>query len=358
MSRTDDIVERTSTADVEALLAVAGEIAEAVTVEHFRRHPGLDTRYGPDGRQRCTEDGVRHVEFLGAALRADRPALFLEYLDWADDLLRALDLDPQDLVDHLDTLAEVVAERFEGIAESVRELVGQGRDQLRGEREVSPSLIDQSTPEGVLAASYLEDLLNGRRRAAMDQIHEALDDWLDLRDCYLLVFQPTLREIGRLWQIGRITVAQEHYATAATQLVMSSLYPRVFAGPKDAGRMVAASVGGELHEVGVRMVADFFELSGWDTHFLGSNTPAREVARMAVERQADVVAISATMSTHVDRVREMVAAVREATDAVILVGGRPFLLVEDLWEVVGADGTAADAAEAVEAATRLAGGDG
>ena len=65
-----------------------------------------------------------------------------------------------------------------------------------------------------------------------------------------------LREVGRLWQMNRLSVAQEHYVTAATQLIMSQLYPLVFRTARRDRRIVAACVGGELHELGVRMVAD------------------------------------------------------------------------------------------------------
>ena len=80
------------------------------------------------------------------------------------------------------------------------------------------------------------------------------------RDIYLQVFQPAQREVGRLGQTNRISVALEHYVTAATQPIMSQLYPRIFSPEKTGRRLIATCVGGELHEIGVRMVADFFEM--------------------------------------------------------------------------------------------------
>ena len=50
---------------------------------------------------------------------------------------------------------------------------------------------------------------------------------------------------------------------------------------------------------GDRMVADFFEMDGWDTYFLGANTPAESVLRTADERRADVLAVSCTMTFHI-----------------------------------------------------------
>ena len=75
-----------------------------------------------------------------------------------------------------------------------------------------------------------------------------MDAGADVRDIYLWVFQRCLHEVGRLWQTNRISVAQEHFCTASTQMVMSLLYPKVFSSERKGLRMVAACVGGDLHE--------------------------------------------------------------------------------------------------------------
>jgi len=67
-----------------------------------------------------------------------------------------------------------------------------------------------------------------------------------VRDVYLNVFQRSQHEIGRLWQMNQITVAQEHYCTAATQWIMVQLYPYVFGTERIGRRLVAAETGGQL----------------------------------------------------------------------------------------------------------------
>jgi methanogenic corrinoid protein MtbC1 len=115
-------------------------------------------------------------------------------------------------------------------------------------------------------------------------------------------------------------------------------------------------VSGDLHEIGMRMVADFFEIEGWSTFYLGANVPAAGVIRTLRDRRADVLAVSATMPFHVRAVAELIAGVRasEVGDRVkILVGGYPFLVDPELWRSVGADAMARDAEESVAAANRL-----
>jgi MerR family transcriptional regulator, light-induced transcriptional regulator len=228
--------------------------------------------------------------------------------------------------------------------------------------QLPPALAPQSLmsaegePLADLATDYLDALVRGERRRAFQLILDAVQAGVELRTLYLYVFQRTQHELGRLWQLNRISVAHEHYCTAATQLIMAQLYPTILATAKTGRRFVAACVTGELHELGARMVADFLELEGWDTSYLGANTPVESVVRMVVDRQAHVVGISATMPFHVYAVEAMVAAVRSAEacqEVKVLVGGYPFTRAPDLWQRVGADGYARDAQEAVAVANRL-----
>jgi methanogenic corrinoid protein MtbC1 len=138
---------------------------------------------------------------------------------------------------------------------------------------VLPSLIEGTGPLDVLAREYLAALLRGDRHTAGGLILAAADSGTSIQDIYLSVFQRVQREVGRLWQSNQIGIAQEHYCTACTQSIMSQLYPRIISAEKNGRRLVATCVGGDLHEIGARMVADFFEMEGWDTFFLGANTP-------------------------------------------------------------------------------------
>jgi len=206
-----------------------------------------------------------------------------------------------------------------------------------------------------LAQGYLESLLHTDRKTASHMIMEAVNRGVSLKEIYLGVFERTQREIGRLWQTNQISVAQEHFCTATTQMVMSQLYPYLFNTQRKNRRMVTACVGGELHEIGARMVADFFEMEGWDTIFLGANTPPEGIIKTIEDHRADLLALSTTMTFHISLIRETIAQIHErvSTPTRILVGGYPFNLIPDLWRKVGADGYAPDAESALEEANRV-----
>ena len=208
-------------------------------------------------------------------------------------------------------------------------------------------------PVSSVTAAYLAAVLDGDRRRAMTVVDDAREAGMGLRDLYVEVFQPALREVGRLWQENRITVADEHLATAITQAAMSRLYGELFAPhPGPPRLLIAACTDSERHEVGLRMVCDLLEMEGWDTRFLGATVPTERLVKMILEEKPDVVALSAALAHHLPHLAETIRAIRAATGAagpVIAVGGRPFLGDSGLAARVGADLTATDAAQAVVA---------
>lgn len=216
-----------------------------------------------------------------------------------------------------------------------------------------PSPLVQSA-HPALAAAFVEALVSGARREASLAVQDAVERGFGIEELYLEVVQPALREVGRQWQVGDITVAQEHLATATAQMIMAQLYPKIFELPTGTrGTFVATCVAGNLHEVGARMLADVFTLHGWQAHLLGADVPTDDVVEMVVRMGADVVAISATMDDQLDAVAALIGAIRARSTVVILVGGVPFLDAPHLADEVGADGTALDARAAVQLAESL-----
>jgi len=331
----------------ELLREMQGEVASALVERQFAAHPELTARYGPAGREKCLQDANYHLSFLADAMNVGNPALFVDYVGWAKVMLGKRGVAAEDLIQHLALTGAAIGDCLGGAAAAL------AQEYL--DVAVATGMVAEA-PLAALARGYLDALLRGERRRASVMILDAVAAGTPVKDIYLHVFQPGQHEVGRLWQVNQISVAQEHYCTAATQLVMSQLYPYLFAGDRTRGTMVAACVSGDLHEIGLRMVADFFELDGWNTFYLGASMPATAVVDTIVERGADVLAISATITAHLRAVADLVARVRAAPgcgSVKIIVGGRPFAAHLDLWKTMGADGCAADAQSAITLANQL-----
>ncbi|MCX6363191.1 MAG: cobalamin-dependent protein, partial [Actinobacteria bacterium] len=121
---------------------------------------------------------------------------------------------------------------------------------------------------------------------------------------YREVLTPLLVQAGSSWQRGRLTVWEEHMASAMVRSVVEILYPGVLkakAAVPPAGRSVLlASPPEEGHDLGLRMVSDRFDMAGWTTYFLGADTPVDEVADAALRLGVDALVLSS--STHYHRV--------------------------------------------------------
>jgi methanogenic corrinoid protein MtbC1 len=333
------------------------ELASALVERELARHPELAQRDGEPSREESLQDAVYHLSHLAQALALDNRALFLDYVAWAKVLLVQRKVLASDLARRLDCLAEVLLERLPAPAGALAADFAVGAARAIPEMaDDMPTFLHAGEPLSPIAHQYLQALRRGERQVASRLVLDAVAGGAPVKEIYMHVFQPAQHEIGRLWQTNRMTVAQEHYCSAATQLIMSQLYPYVFATAKTNRSMVGTCVSGDLHEIGVRMVADFFEMEGWNSFYLGANTPHPSVISEIVDRDADVLAISATISYHVGAVRDLIHAVRQHPTAGrirILVGGYPFNQDPELFRKLGADGTAFDAPHAVATAHEL-----
>jgi methanogenic corrinoid protein MtbC1 len=332
-------------------------LAEELVKRQFAAQPELARRYGAIGREKCLQDANYHLAYLADAMNAGDPALFANYIAWAKVMLGKRGIPVEDLARHLEFTRTVVGEGLKDEAGALAvEYLNAGLARLPSLPADLPTCLVPEAPWAELAREYLGALLKGERHRANQMILTAVAAGAPVKEIYLHVFQPTQYEVGRLWQVNEISVAQEHYCTAATQLIMSQLYPHIFASEKSASTLVATCVAGDLHEIGVRMVTDFFEMDGWNTYYLGANTPAQAVVDMVVQRRAQVLGISATISFHLRAVGELIQRVRAhaaCREVKILVGGYPFLASPELWRKLGADGGAPNAQEAITLAGRL-----
>jgi methanogenic corrinoid protein MtbC1 len=345
----------------DVILQRLPSLAEAVVAKQYALQPEIWQAYGDVGREKSVRDAGYHLTYLAEAIGASDPSLFCDYVGWVKVLFANLNFPDEVLHTTLRCAANVLRDslppKYEAIAQEY--LTAANQAWVEAPSDI-PSFISSDATLGTLASNYLDALLNGERNRASELVLDAVDRGFSVKDIYLHVFQCTQHEIGRLWQLNRLSVAQEHYCTAATQLIMSQLYPSIFASERVGRRLVATCVAGEMHEIGIRMVADFLEMEGWDTYYLGANTQPQSIPMILLERSADVLAISATLTPNLSAVASLITLLRTGeprTPVKIMVGGYPFNRSPDLWRRMGADGCALDAQEAVAVAERLAAGD-
>lgn len=220
---------------------------------------------------------------------------------------------------------------------------------------VSSSALQQA-PTASLCASYLQAQLGGNRREAVRLIVEdGLQRGLTCLDIHKVI-QQAQSEIGRLWQEDRITIAQEHMATAISQLVLSHVYQFADTPRSNGKKVLMACVEGELHDFPARLVADALDLAGFELRYLGASVPHQSLVEMLDAQRPDLLVLSVTMTFNVPSLREAVRRVRARhPDVPIAVGGAAFSWHPGLASEVGANLEGCDADELVVKAKRLLG---
>jgi MerR family transcriptional regulator, light-induced transcriptional regulator len=250
-------------------------LAVAAIEYQFSKNPELRQRYDEQAAKKCKQDTEFHLAYLAQAIGSSSPGLFAAYVQWAAAMLSARNVARSELAENLDAIRAVIfqdlpAESAQQAAEYVDYAAGRMNNAAP-----QPSFVEGDDRLAVMAREYLARLLRGDRRGAGALLSDAAGRGTPLADIYLRVIQPALYEVGRLWQANEISVAQEHFCSAATQLIMAQFYPLIFKSERRGKTLVAACASGELHEIGLRAVADFFEMAGWDTHYLGASWRCR-----------------------------------------------------------------------------------
>lgn len=316
--------------------------AVATTVDTmYAADPGLDQRFGAAGRTRCEADLHHHLDYLQAALDADDPGVFARYVAWLAGVLDARGVPRHHLVTSIALLDRYLTA---ALPPAEAALVHRVVSSIGGDA-VAPAVAP-----GPAVARYARAALDGDHRSVTGVVDEAMARGGYAAAAVGLV-QPALYEIGHLWQRNRVTVAQEHLATAISQRALSRAYLYATFAPPSGRAVVLACVPGNYHSLGLRIVADMLEMSGWEATFLGRNVPTADLVKLLDARRPELLAISVALPTQLSATRALVAELRAELGQArpqVWVGGLATLGAGDLWRTTGADGWASDAAQAVE----------
>lgn len=176
--------------------------------------------------------------------------------------------------------------------------------------------------------SFLGALLTGNRKEASRIVHdEVFQNGTGVQELYEAIIKNALYDIGEMWERGEISVATEHLASAIVEALLNELYQKVITSDiSNDYTVVVSCVENEHHQVGSKMVADVFEMNGWNTYFLGANTPRAELKRFIGNMQPQWLALSVSIYFHIPDLEEMIEEIRQSfPDLKILAGGQAFL---------------------------------
>jgi len=171
--------------------------------------------------------------------------------------------------------------------------------------------------------------------------------------------EPTLAVIGEQFSRLEIFLPEMINAAVVVKAIQKELKPRLEADQESTskGKIVIATVSGDLHDIGKNIVKAMLEVNGFDVDDLGVDVEAKSILKSARDSDADIIALSALMIPSLPFVKDVIDFVEANEEArakfKVIVGGGP--VNRDWATEAGADGYGDDAIEAVEIALQLVG---
>jgi methanogenic corrinoid protein MtbC1 len=172
---------------------------------------------------------------------------------------------------------------------------------------------------------FLEYLIAGDRPACSRYAHEYVAQNHSIQELYEEILRASLYDVGKLWEYNQISVATEHLAAAIVEAILSEFYKDIISREKSDKRVILCCVEKEVHQIGIKMISDLFEMNGWYSYFLGANTPTTDLMDYIRVIDPHLLGISTSIYFHLPTLDDMLQRIRQKfPDLPVLVGGQAF----------------------------------
>ena len=202
-----------------------------------------------------------------------------------------------------------------------------------------------------------EAIVNGDARAAKAITDKALASGMDPMKIVTDFMVPAMSEVGSKFECNEYFVPELLLAARAMKAAMEPIRPLlVAAGVEPVGRVVVGTVKGDLHDIGKNLVAAMLEGGGFEVIDLGVNVSPEQFIQTVKEKNANIVAMSALLTTTMPAMKTTIEAMKQAgmRDQVkVIIGGAP--ITQKFADDIGADGFSDSAAGAVALARKATG---
>jgi 5-methyltetrahydrofolate--homocysteine methyltransferase len=248
--------------------------------------------------------------------------------------------------------SQVLLRQDEGAKQYIRRqslaLIG---DAIKGETQSAlPLHLPAKLREG--KGRLYEAIFNGEKEQVRELVAEALDGGMSPLEVVNQAIIPSLGEMGELFGKGECFLPQVMMAAEAAQTAFSHLRQALGQEITSSGRILLATVEGDIHDIGKNIVASLLESNGFEVLDLGKNVPATQIVKAAREQEVDIIGLSALMTTTMNHMQEVVKERdRQGLKIPIMVGGA--VVTAEFARQIGADDYAPNALEAVNIAKKI-----
>lgn len=177
-------------------------------------------------------------------------------------------------------------------------------------------------------------------------VQEAIDAGVDTSVILNEGLIGAMDEVGRMFSAGTLFVPEMLMAANVMKMGLDMIKPLLKGDTSGRGVVIIGTVAGDRHDIGKNLVAMMMEGAGFEVTDLGIDVSAETFIEVAKEKNADLICLSALLTTTMSAMGETVTAIKDSGLSVkTMVGGAP--VGRDFANDIGADGYAPDAGEAV-----------
>ena len=210
-----------------------------------------------------------------------------------------------------------------------------------------------------LFAKMKQTVIDGEVEEAAVLAQQGLDAGLSPTDILDSGFVKGIEEVGDLFGKGEFFLPELVQGAEAMKAAVAVLQPELDkskVGRKIAGKAVAGTVAGDIHEIGKTIVCSMLSAAGFEVYDAGCDVAVETFVSQVKEKQPDLLLLSALLTTTMPNQQKTIQALKDAglrEGVKVMIGGAP---TTRAWaDEIGADGYAEDAIEAVVAAKKLVG---
>ncbi|BBF44020.1 5-methyltetrahydrofolate--homocysteine methyltransferase [Lachnospiraceae bacterium KM106-2] len=199
-----------------------------------------------------------------------------------------------------------------------------------------------------------EDVLKGNQKQVVASVKQALEAGNTANEILDTMLIPAINQVGAYFEEKKYFLPQLIASAETMKAGIAYIKPMLKEGKQQEslGTIVIATVQGDIHDIGKNLVALMLENYGFEVIDLGKDVSNEVVIEKAKEYNADIIALSALMTTTMMEMREVVQlAKKEKLKAKVVIGGA--VITQSFADEIGADGYSADAQEAVKLIKRL-----
>ena len=205
---------------------------------------------------------------------------------------------------------------------------------------------------------FMTYLMEARQYEATKLIVDLVASGVHQMTIYRDIFQETLYQTGTLWEVGKLSVGEEHFITNVIDEIMGKVNLLVDSHEKNPYKVITLTVYGDIHSVGSKMLSHYFEWNHWNTYHIGNNIPSVDLLKDIKKQKADLLAVSVTGVDYLKSLEMLIHLINSDIELLhlkIIVGGQAFIGREHLWREIGADAYAQSFEECIDGANHLIG---